>query len=414
MKVPKKPEINIGMVGHVDHGKTTLTKTLSGEWTDKHSEEIKRGISIKLGYADTAFYKCEKCNVPECYSINKKCKHCGGKTELQRVVSFVDSPGHETLMAIMISGAAIMDGAVLVIAANEKCPQPQTKEHLMALDITGIKNLVIVQNKIDLIEEDEARENYEQIKNFVKGTVAENAPIIPISAHHDANIDVLIKTIEENITTPERNVKLDSLMYIARSFDVNKPGMKANELYGGVLGGSLVQGTVKIDDEVEIRPGRKVDVRGKTVYEPILTKVTGLIAGGKQKKKITPGGLIAIGTALDPALTKADGAAGKVIGKVGTLPPLWHSIKLDIRLLERVVGSSDELEVQEVKKSEPLLLNIGTATTVGIVTSAFSGKAEVNLKIPICAEIGQRVAISRRIKQRFRLIGFGVIENSES
>ncbi len=118
MSLPSQPEINIGMIGHVDHGKTTLSQRLTGKWTDEHSEELKRGISIKLGYADAAFYKCHNCDDPKCYSTEKKCPVCGGKTELLRVISFVDAPGHETLMAIMLSGAAIMDGAVLVIAAN--------------------------------------------------------------------------------------------------------------------------------------------------------------------------------------------------------------------------------------------------------------------------------------------------------
>ena len=151
MSFPNQPEINIGMIGHVDHGKTTLTQRLTGKWADEHSEELKRGISIKLGYADAAFYKCPKCKDPACYCVKNKCPKCGSTAELLRVVSFVDAPGHETLMAIMLSGAAIMDGAVLVIAANELCPQPQTREHLAALDISGIKNIVIVQNKIDLV-----------------------------------------------------------------------------------------------------------------------------------------------------------------------------------------------------------------------------------------------------------------------
>ena len=137
--------VNIGMVGHVDHGKTTLTEALSGIWTDVHSEELRRGISIRLGYADTSFYRCPSCGL---YTTKETCPRDGSETEFLRRVSFVDAPGHETLMATMLSGAAIMDGAVLVIAANEPCPQPQTKEHLMALDITGIDKIVIVQNKI--------------------------------------------------------------------------------------------------------------------------------------------------------------------------------------------------------------------------------------------------------------------------
>ncbi|MDG6221024.1 MAG: GTP-binding protein, partial [Candidatus Thermoplasmatota archaeon] len=150
MRTDIQPEVNIGLVGHVDHGKTTLTKALSGDWTDRHSEEIKRGISIRLGYADTTFYKCKKCEGIEGFTVSPKCHTCGGEAEVLRAVSFVDAPGHETLMATMLSGAALMNGALLLIAANEKCPQPQTKEHLMALEIAGLKKTIIVQNKIDL------------------------------------------------------------------------------------------------------------------------------------------------------------------------------------------------------------------------------------------------------------------------
>ena len=135
MKVEGRPEVNIGMIGHVDHGKTTLTKVISGEWTDRHSEEIKRGISIKLGYADASFYKCPDCEGAGCFTTKKKCPCCGKKTEFLRTASFVDAPGHETLMATMLSGAAIMNGAILLVAANEKCPQPQTKQHLMEIEI---------------------------------------------------------------------------------------------------------------------------------------------------------------------------------------------------------------------------------------------------------------------------------------
>ena len=212
------------MVGHVDHGKTTLVKSLSGIWTDQHSEEVKRGISIRLGYADATFRKCPSCPEPDAYTVDEKCSHCGAETEVLRTVSFVDSPGHETLMATMLCGAAIMDGAVLVISANEPCPQPQTKEHLMALNITGIDRIVIVQNKIDLMTREQVMEHYQQIKNFVKGTVAENAPIIPISAQQNLNVDLVIQAVEETIPTPPRNTEKPPLLKIARSFDINRPG----------------------------------------------------------------------------------------------------------------------------------------------------------------------------------------------
>jgi len=413
MSLPNQPEINIGMIGHVDHGKTTLTQRLTGKWADEHSEELKRGISIKLGYADAAFYKCPKCKEPQCYCAKTKCPVCDSQTELLRVVSFVDAPGHETLMAIMLSGAAIMDGAVLVIAANEHCPQPQTREHLTALDIAGIKNIVIVQNKIDLVSEKNAIKNYEQILKFVKGTCAEGAPIIPVSAHHDINIDVLIKAMQDRIPTPKRDLDKPPLMYVARSFDINKPGVRPNGLKGGIIGGSLIQGVLKKGDKIEICPGRNVEVEGRKTMQSISTVVDSLFTGGKSVNEANPGGLIAIGTNLDPARTKSDSFAGKVVGKIGEVPPAIENFGLSINLLKRVVGTIEEKNVEPIKTNEPLMLTIGTATTVGIVSEFHGEKISVKLKLPVCAKEGQRIAISRRIDGRWHLIGYGEIEKAK-
>ncbi|HPJ30022.1 MAG TPA: translation initiation factor IF-2 subunit gamma [Methanothrix sp.] len=406
----KKPAVNIGMVGHVDHGKTTLVRALSGVWTDQHSEEIKRGISIRLGYADATFRKCPGCPEPEAYTVEETCPGCGSPSEVLRTVSFVDSPGHETLMATMLSGAAIMDGAVLIIAASEPCPQPQTKEHLMALDITGIDKIVIVQNKIDLVSRERLIEHYNEIKKFVKGTVAENAPIVPISAQQNVNIDMVIQAIEETIPTPVRDTEKPALLKIARSFDVNRPGTQPDKIVGGVIGGTLTQGMLKPDDPLEIKPGRSVESEGRKQWVPIETKVTALMAGGGLQDEVTPGGLVGVGTQLDPALTKSDLLVGQVAGYPGSLPPIWNSFTMKIRLLERVVGAMDEADVEPIHTSEPLMLNVGTATTVGVVSSARDGgMVEVQLRRPVSAALGDRVAVSRRIGARWRLIGVGTI-----
>jgi translation initiation factor 2 subunit 3 len=410
MKVERQPEVNIGMIGHVDHGKTTLTKVITDEWTDRHSEEVKRGISIKLGYADACFYKCPNCTGPEAHSTKKKCPVCGADTELMRCVSFVDAPGHETLMATMLSGAAIMNGAILLIAANEPCPQPQTKEHLMALTISDVKNIIVVQNKIDLVDEAKAIENFHEIKEFVKGTVAASAPIIPICAHHEENIDVLLQAINDIIQTPSLDTNLPARMYVARSFDVNTPGNRPNDLIGGIIGGSLERGLLRVGDELEIRPGIRTEAKGKVTWEPLTTTVVSLHAGGRPHKEVSPGGLIAIGTKLDPTITKSDSMIGKVIGEPGTLPSILGNFSIEVNLLDRVVGSVKELEVEELKSNEPLMLSIGTATTVGMVSSARDNVADLKLKIPVCAESEQRVAISRRISGRWRLIGYGIIK----
>jgi translation initiation factor 2 subunit 3 len=401
--VESQSEINIGLIGHVDHGKTTLTKALSGIWTDTHSEEIKRGISIRLGYADCEFFKCPKCNEPDCYCTQKKCPKCGSETKFLRKVSFVDAPGHETLMATMLSGAAIMDGALLVIAANEVCPQPQTAEHLTALNILGIKNIVIAQNKIDLISKEKANENYAQVKEFLKGYGMENAAIIPIAAHYNANIDALIEAIEKNIPTPKRNLDKDPQMYVARSFDINKPGTEIQKLKGGILGGSIIQGKLKEGDEIELRPG----VKKKNVYKPIRTRIVSLMAGKSSIKEAHPGGLIGISTNLDPALTKSDSLAGNMIGHPDKLPEVREELILDVHLFDTLLGKDKE-QVKPLVKGEPLMLSVGSAVTVGIIETPKKG--DFKLKLPVCAEKGGKVAISRRIGARWHLIGYGVIK----
>ncbi len=396
------PEVNIGMVGHIDHGKTTLTEALTGVWAARHSEELKRGITIKLGYADATFYKCEKCSAPECYSTNEKCAN-GHETKKLRKVSFVDAPGHETLMATMLSGASLMDGAILVIAANEKCPQPQTKEHLMALDIIGVKNVIIAQNKIDLVSEQRTKESYEEIKKFVKGTVAENAPVIPVSAQHRANIDVLIETIENTIKTPEKKENSPPLMLIARSFDINKPGTPIENLHGGVLGGALVEGTLKTNEEIEIAPG--FDSKST-----VKTKIVNINAVNQSVKAVTKGGTFGVETLLDPSLTKADSLSGRVAGLPGKLPPVYTQLNIEVHLLKRVVGAEEELEVKPLAIGETLMLNVWTATTVGIVASGRKGTFLFNLKIPVSAKAGARVTLARRFGTRWRLIGYGIIK----
>jgi translation initiation factor 2 subunit 3 len=409
MKAPRQPEVNIGLVGHVDHGKTTLTQALTGEWTDRHSEELKRGISIKLGYADAAFFLCPTCPPPSGYSTQPTCPTCGGEAKFLRAVSFVDAPGHETLMATMLSGAAIMDGALLLIAGNERCPQPQTREHLYALDIIGVRKVVVVQNKIDLLTEEQAEQNHREIVDFLKGSPIESAPIVPVSANHRVNIDALIETIERSIPTPPRDPKKPPLMYVARSFDVNRPGTRPAQLRGGVLGGSLLQGHLKVGEEIEIRPGGAGLTEGRA--EALHTRITGLVSGGLDLDELQPGGLAAIATSLDPSLTKGDGLSGRLIGSAGTLPPVTQKIRVKVTLLDRVLGAQREMKVEKIRTSELLAVTVGTTVSPGKVTSARGDEVELSLNRTVTVFPGTRVAISRRLNA-WRLIGYGIVEAS--
>ena len=402
-----QPCVNIGTAGHVDHGKTSLIQALTGVWTSVHSQELKRGITIRVGYSDAAFYKCKNCEPPSGYSTTPKCPNCSKESELTRVVSFVDSPGHESLMANMLSGSALMDGAMLVVAANEKVPKPQTREHLLALETLGIKQIVVVQNKIDLVSYNEAVSNYNDIVKFVKGTNAEKSPIIPVSAQSSLNIDALIGALEDTIETPKREESKNAVMHVLRSFDVNKPGAKIKDIKGGVIGGSLTQGILKVGDQIEIKPG--IFNEKKKSYEPIQTEIVSLGTGAGMVEIVKPGGLVAIGTKLDPSFTRSDSFIGSVIGKPDTLPENSLTANIEVNLFDSAVGSTEETKVLPIRVGESLRVNIGTAPVLSKVTKVKSNNIEIEFKRPVCVFEGGNIAISRRIADRWRLIGAGVL-----
>jgi translation initiation factor 2 subunit 3 len=307
----------------------------------------------------------------------------------------------------MLSGAAVMDGAILVIAADELCPQPQTREHLAAIDIVGVSNVVIVQNKIDIVRKEDSIRHYNDIKRFVEGSVAEDAPVIPVSAQHGVNTDLLIQAMENNLPTPKRDPSKPARMHIIRSFDVNKPGTEIVKLEGGVVGGSISQGSFKVNDEIEIQPGLPVREKNRLKMHELHTEITSLQVGGGPVEEALPGGLVGVGTVLDPSLTKSDGLVGSLVGRPGTLPPVLSELSLDINLFDTVVGSRDMQKVASIAKGERLLLNVGTAKTMAAITNVSKDALEARLTIPVCSEVGDRLALSRRIGGRWRLIGVG-------
>lgn len=388
------PEINIGVVGHIDHGKTTLLSRLTGKFTDTHSEELKRGITIKLGYAEAIIYK-------------DKNEYNTQKGEPQRYVSFIDAPGHEMLMATMLSGAAIIDSAILVIAANEGI-KPQTREHLMALQAKKIKNVIIVQNKIDLVSKEKALENYKEIKEFIKGTVAENSPIIPISGQQGINIDKLLEAIN-NIEIPKRDTESKPIFLAARSFDINRPGKKIGELNGGVLGGILKQGKLKVGDDIEIKPGLIVKKGHEKSYQTLKTKIISLHKGNKSVKEVFPGASISIETNLDPFLAKADSLTGCLVSTKGSLPEITYKARIKTKLFKEVLGIEDKKKVEEIKTKELLMLSLNTTITVGVVEKIRDDEIDLSLNIPAVALKGDNVGIARNLNNHWRLIGFGEI-----
>ena len=176
--------------------------------------------------------------------------------ELVRHVSFVDCPGHDILMATMLNGAAVMDAALLLIAGNEPCPQPQAiGAPRGGRDHEARPHHHLAEQRSILSRRRRRSSSTRIIKAFVKGTVADNSPIVPISAVMKYNIDVVAEYITNHIPVPLRDFTSQPKMIIIRSFDVNKPGEEVSDLRGGVAGGSILQGVLKLGQEIEIRPG---------------------------------------------------------------------------------------------------------------------------------------------------------------
>mmetsp|Transcript_2980 Transcript_2980/g.5863 ORF Transcript_2980/g.5863 Transcript_2980/m.5863 type:complete len:458 (+) Transcript_2980:69-1442(+) len=426
--ISRQATINIGTIGHVAHGKSTVVKAISGVQTVRFKNELERNITIKLGYANAKIYRCEDDGCPRpsafrAYGSSKEdtplCEVPGfedKRMKLLRHVSFVDCPGHDILMATMLNGAAVMDGALLLIAGNETCPQPQTSEHLAAVEIMRLSHIIILQNKIDLIQESAAANQHEQILRFIQGTIAEGAPIVPISAQLKYNIDVVCEYIVNKIPVPVRDFTSSPNMIVIRSFDVNKPGAEVDDIQGGVAGGSILKGVLRVGQEVEVRPGIVTkDSDGTVKVTPIFSRIISLFAEQNPLQFAVPGGLIGVGTSVDPTLTRADRLVGQVLGEVGQLPEVFSELEVNFFLLRRLLGvrtqgNEKAGKVQKLAKAEVLMLNIGSMSTGARVLAVKADMAKLQLTSPVCTQEGEKVALSRRVDKHWRLIGWGQIQ----
>ncbi|GAB6943455.1 translation initiation factor IF-2 subunit gamma [Vulcanisaeta sp. JCM 14467] len=405
------PNAIIATAGHVDHGKTTLVHALSGVWVARYSEEIKRAMTVKLGYITIGLYECPSMEgefriISDGLLKDGKCPN-GDEPVLKRKVSILDVPGHEVLISTMISGISYIDAALLVIDASMPVPQPQTEEHFTALTIMGLNKLIVVQNKLDLVSKEQALENYKQIKQFLSNTWASNSPIVPVSSLHKVNIEAISSLIDK-LVPPKETSSGDFRMLILRSFNVNRPGTPPDKLVGGVLGGTVIKGSAKVGDEIEIRPGLKLGNK----YEPIITKIVSIAIGNEHIDEARPGGLVGIGTELDPALTKADSLVGSVVGKPDTLPPVWTELTLEFHKIEK----PDDQALREVtfKPKDVVMVHVGSAAVMGIVKGFHGDKLDVILRKAVSAEENSKAVITKQVNNRWRIVGYGILKGGNA
>lgn len=400
-----------------------MVKAISGVQTVRFKNELERNITIKLGYANAKIYKGDSTGEKGGFYTSRGSSHAdvfedkGITYRLRRHISFVDCPGHDILMATMLNGAAVMDAALLLVAGNETCPQPQTSEHLAAVEIMRLEHILILQNKVDLVKPDAALAQQEQIRKFVAGTVADSAPILPISAVLKYNIDAVCEYLVRKIPLPPRDFTSVPRLIVIRSFDVNRPGQDVSNLQGGVAGGSILQGVLRVGDEIEVRPGivtKKEDEEGRMVCSPIYSRISSLYAESNDLQFAVPGGLIGVGTRIDPTLTRADRLVGQVLGLKGQLPDVFSEIEISYYLLRRLLGvkTSDggkQAKVQKLSKGEILMVNIGSTATGGRVQAVKGDLAKIALTQPVCTQEAEKIALSRRVDKHWRLIGWGQI-----
>ncbi len=309
--ISAQPFITIALMGKVANGKSTVAEYITKVNPMRFRQEAEENRTIKLGYVNAKFYKCDRCPKPFCYQVNAEiCEYCSDPTKLVLHVSFVDSPGHSDLQTTALSGASIMDYCLLLLAANLD-NDIESNQHYQAIKTIGLNDRTIgVQNKIDLVSKAKAYEHYQQIKRKY-----DLRYIIPICAQFGFGVNYLIQFRVERIPHPINEQFIEKInkplkASIIRSFDVNKKGIDAENVNGAVVGGTIKQGKISIGDRVKIIPGIIMN-NGKNI--PLEAYITSLKTGENDLQTAYPGGLIGIGLSIDPSLSKEDRLVGNYL-----------------------------------------------------------------------------------------------------
>ena len=408
-----QPTINIGLVGHVANGKSTIVKAITNIATQRHSNEQSRGITINIGYANAKIFKCNVCNSPECYQstgsdiINHQCNICDEETILVSHISFVDNPGHYSFMTTMMNGTNVMDYAILVESAenmlNKNCkqfPAPQTIEHLNITEKVNIPTKIICINKFDLVQKQHSAKLINTLKDYLDTTsVDKSIPIIPISASLQCNIDVICESIAQ-LEPPKRDLSNIFKMIIVRSFNVNKHHCKINDIKGGIIGGTLIKGIIKINSDVIIYPGYITEGENtKWKYSPLISKILSISSDKNELEYAIPGGLIGVQLDIDSALT----CDNKLVGQVLVSDKLEN-----IKIYEKITIKCENILNVEIKNK--ISLNINSNNILCIIEKQENNCIYLDLEKPVFVELGDNAILSTILSDsKFELLGKGSI-----
>lgn len=421
----KQSRYNVGFIGHVANGKSTLAYKITGTKTQRDSREVKKaGKTLNLSYADGVIYQCVKCPAPEkyqsysTYSPDIKCVHCDGDLEFVRHLSIVDCPGHHQLITKMMDGSSVMHGVVVVESvSNADLPSPQTIEHLMVASVVDIPVLMVILNKVDTVSEKLLMKKMEQIKAFFP-----SVPVVPISANHGHNVDVVLEYLSK-AKLPELKTEDTTLMYIIRTFGTNTPGTDISKLKGAVVGGSIMKGVLKVDDEVIFYPGliklnkkENIDVDGgsKWRYSPLTSSVESIFSEKTSLDIGLSGGLIGVQTGLDPSLSTKNRMVGNILlsKKTSVFPSVFEQITVQYKQTKFIPKDANPNEYQ-INEKDVLFINCNSANVEGKAKTVIEAKSILEITLisaPLCCFVGQKIPISKYVGgDSKRLVAFGEV-----
>lgn len=396
MQFENQPIMNIGMLGSVSDGKSTTVYKLTGTKTQKHSSELKRNITIKPGYANMKIYKNN--NIYDSCGSNKTLDG-----ELVHHLSFVDCPGHNELILTMLANIDLMVGAIVIVSAAEPIERkPQLIQHLMAIKIANMTNFIICLNKLDLVTKQVALERKKELDRLLKSLDITPKIIIPVCMNKSIGVKMLLESIMEYFP-PKKDEDLSNPQFrISRSFDINKNNLPIEKLSGGILGGSLISGKFKVGDKIEIKPGIvSHDSTGKIVSTPIITTIKSLKTDTTNLEEIHSGGLIGIGTDIDPFYCKNDNMSGNIIGLEGQLPDVYNEITINFTKQEFTKIN------WEPKVGEVLNLMISTLSLAAKLKDINNNRLTLVLEKPACIDNKMMIVVSKIINKSINIIGYG-------
>lgn len=386
---------NCGTAGHVSHGKSTLVHSLTGTRTQKYAKEQEKNITIKLGYANCKFYLNRKTGMVSAYPTNVD-PDTNDPLTLLSTVSFVDCPGHELYMATMISGSKVMDYAMVVIAANEQIPRPQTHHHIIALDYSHIDDISFVLNKLDLVKEKDVQVIKGQLDTYLQSVGMGDRTIHPISAATGDNVQELCQYLAAKVYDRIPKTIQQSMqplrMNIVRSYNVNRPNTKLKDLVGAVVGGTIETGILTVGDQVELRPGVITMKDGQRIIQPLVAKVQNLESDHNQLDTAIPGGLIGVNLSIYSGLSNDDHLKGQVLGHVGTLPDMYDSLKGKFRLFDIRTPTETETE------TEANLIQFRPGMTVDLVVNGISNVPAEIISMKVKSKDSSKGSLELRLK----------------